>query len=159
MYIGRTRSCNNGFFSTSGSLGNCCVSGSCDFITACRSSYVFYAAGSSAFCGSTGVCGTGTVYHTIGDLSPVSVFNCESDWRATMTVTTSTTSVSTITSPSTVTSVSTTATKDLVTESAQVGAISLSSPAQVTSTSTSTSQPTATPVTLTVTSMSTFITS
>lgn len=149
-FPGRTRSCNNGFFSTSGTLGNCCASGSCDFITACRSSYVFYAAGSSAFCGSTGICGTGTVYHTPGDRSPLSVFNCESNWFATMTPITSTTTTA---GPSTVTSVSTTGTTATVTKSAQGGSSVLVPVVTSTSTSTSTSQPTATAVILTVTSM------
>lgn len=151
----RTRSCNNGFFSSSGSFGNCCVSASCNFITACRSSYVFYAAGSSVFCGSTGKCGTGIVLQTIGDLSPLSVFNCESDWRVTATITTSTST--SLAGPSTVTSVRTAATTATVTTSATArgAAISLgpSSTAQVTSASASASELLASPVTLTVTSM------
>ncbi|QDS71528.1 hypothetical protein FKW77_005156 [Venturia effusa] len=149
----RTRSCNNGFFSSSGTLGNCCVSASCTYITACRSSYLYYAGGKSAFCGSTGICGTGLVLKTVGDLSPLSVFNCESDWRVTATLSASST---TSNGPSTVTSVRTTALTSTVTNSvtqavaaASVGA---SSPTvQLTSVATTSDVTTASPVTLTVT--------
>ncbi|TLD20125.1 hypothetical protein E2P81_ATG09195 [Venturia nashicola] len=149
----RTRSCDNGFFSSSGTLGNCCASASCTYITACRSSYLFYAGGGSASCRSAGVCGTGLVLKTVGDSSPLSVFNCESNWRVTATLSTSSTSSD---EPSTVTSIRTTGTTatviSSVTQVAAVASISVtSSVAQLTSTATSSSEASVTPVTLTVT--------
>ncbi|KAE9961897.1 hypothetical protein BLS_001181 [Venturia inaequalis] len=150
----RTRSCNNGFFSSSGTLGNCCASASCAYITACRSSYVFYAGGSSAFCGSTGSCGTGVVLKTVGDSSPLSVFNCDSNWRVTATLSASSTSSD---RPTTVTSVRTTGTTATVissiTQAAAAAIVSVTSAtAQLSSSALSLSASSQTPVTLTVTS-------
>ncbi|KAE9988934.1 hypothetical protein EG328_005644 [Venturia inaequalis] len=149
----RTRSCNNGFFSSSGTLGNCCASASCAYITACRSSYVFYAGGSSAFCGSTGSCGTGVVLKTVGDSSPLSVFNCDSNWRVTATLSASSTSSD---RPTTVTSVRTTGTTATVissiTQAAAAAIVSVTSAtAQLSSSALSLSASSQTPVTLTVT--------
>ncbi|KIW02858.1 hypothetical protein, variant [Verruconis gallopava] len=113
----RTRSCNNGFFSTIGSIGNCCVDSSCDFITTCIGNYIYYDSGVSSNCGN--VCGTGTIFHTVGDQSPLSMFNCQSDWTVTETITsggntspsivTTTAPGSTVTIPNTVNNVQSTA--------------------------------------------------
>ncbi|KAF2429590.1 hypothetical protein EJ08DRAFT_269769 [Tothia fuscella] len=104
----RTRSCNNGFFSTSGTLGNCCANSNCDFITTCLGSSVYYAAGTKANCGN--VCGTGTILHTVGDLRPVYMFNCDADWTVTMSPSVSTTRTSTTRTSTTRTSTTSTTT-------------------------------------------------
>jgi hypothetical protein len=94
--LGHTRSCNNGFFSTIGDVGNCCEDSSCDFITTCIDDFIYYDSGVSSDCGN--VCGTGFIFQTAGDLFPLSMYNCQSDWTATETIT----SDSTTTSPSVV---------------------------------------------------------
>jgi len=80
--IWEPRSCATGFFSTSGSLGNCCTNDACPFLTTCLGDFV-YSIGGSANCNQ--LCGTGTIFHTSGDQNPLYMFNCNSNWVVTMT--------------------------------------------------------------------------
>ncbi|KAF2096720.1 hypothetical protein NA57DRAFT_78316 [Rhizodiscina lignyota] len=81
--VGEPRSCQEGFYSSSNGLGNCCDLSDCDFITECDAGTAFFASETPYFCG---FCGTGTIYNSAGDQNPALMFNCDGDWEATRTV-------------------------------------------------------------------------
>jgi len=83
-----TMTCNAGTFSTSGSWGICCPFASCYYGTSCAGGSIYYdrtsfVSNCNTGGGGLGLCYTVTLYKSTGDQSPLHMFNCESNWKAT----------------------------------------------------------------------------